>query len=198
VRALLVPVKQFASAKVRLASVLSAEERQLLARQLAEGVLAAAAELVPFVVCEDSDVAKWASSLGVGTLMNRHVGLSHAVTAAVSEVARRGYATAVVAHADLARPEGLSTVPLDGAVVLVPDLREDGTNVVSVPTRAGFRFAYGRGSFERHRAEARRLGLLCVTVHDRRLAADVDEADDLRWIHALQLHAPAPAVHASP
>jgi len=31
----------------------------------------------------------------------------------------------------------------EGRVVLVPDLREDGTNVISLPSASGFRFGYG-------------------------------------------------------
>ena len=45
---------------------------------------------------------------------------------------------------------------LPRASTLVPDRRLDGTNVLAVPTEAGFRFAYGAGSFGRHRAEAQR------------------------------------------
>lgn len=181
-RALLVPVKSFTAAKLRLAPALSPDERRLLAQQLAEGVLAAAGDLAPFVVCEDNDVARWARALGAGVLCNPGVGLSRAVNAGVAELAHHGYASAVVAHADLARPEGVHTIALDGAVVLVPDLRDDGTNVACVPTAAGFRFSYGAGSFDRHRSEARRLGLPCVIVHDRRLAADVDLPEDLGFL----------------
>ncbi len=191
VRALLVPVKSFTAAKVRLAPVLAPDERRLLARQLAEGVLAAAGDLVPFVVCEDDAVARWARALGAGVLCNPGVGLSPAVNAGVAELARRGYASAVVAHADLARPEGVHTIALDGAVVLVPDLRDDGTNVACVPTAAGFRFSYGAGSFDRHRSEARRLGLPCVVVRDRRLAADVDHPEDLRFVDRSWMGTPA-------
>jgi 2-phospho-L-lactate guanylyltransferase (CobY/MobA/RfbA family) len=51
--------------------------------------------------------------------------------------------------------------------------------VAVVPAGVGFRFAYGAGSFERHRTEAARLGLPCRIVHDRRLAIDIDLPEDL-------------------
>ena len=47
------------------------------------------------------------------------------------------------------------------------------------PVDAPFRFAYGTGSFRRHAAEARRLGLGLRVVRDRDLAFDVDVPDDL-------------------
>jgi 2-phospho-L-lactate guanylyltransferase len=87
---------------------------------------------------------------------------------------------AIVAHADLPLARdlgGLLTVG-DG-VVLVPDRHADGTNVAVVPTTAGFRFAYGPGSFARHRVEAERLGLDVAVVRDARLGWDVDRPADL-------------------
>ena len=52
-----------------------------------------------------------------------------------------------------------------------------------VPTGAGFCFAYGAGSFERHRSEAARLGVPCQLVYDRRLAIDIDLPEDLALAH---------------
>jgi len=48
-----------------------------------------------------------------------------------------------------------------------------------VPATAGFRFAYGPGSFVRHTAEAARLGLSLRVVRDAALGWDVDVPDDL-------------------
>ncbi len=181
-RALLVPVKAFTAAKLRLAGVLSPDQRAALSRLLAQGVLDAAGELARFVVCDDTEVAAWAESAGATVLWTPGLGLSGAVSAGVGEVARRGYRTAVVSHGDLAHPENLPRVGFDACVALVPDLRHDGTNVAIVPAESGFRFSYGAGSFERHRAEARRLHLPCLVVHDRRLAADVDLPEDLQTL----------------
>ncbi len=64
-------------------------------------------------------------------------------------------------------------------MVLVPDRRDDGTNVACLPSAAGFRFAYGAGSFGRHRAEAARLGLPLRIERDAALGWDVDVPDDL-------------------
>jgi 2-phospho-L-lactate guanylyltransferase len=64
-------------------------------------------------------------------------------------------------------------------VAIVPCHRDDGTTVLSVPVDAPFRVAYGPGSFRRHAAEARRLGLGFRVVRDPELAFDVDVPDDL-------------------
>ncbi len=68
---------------------------------------------------------------------------------------------------------------LDHGVVAVPDRHDDGTNVLLVPTGAGFEVAYGPGSFARHRQEADRLGLTFTVVRARQLMRDVDDPTDL-------------------
>jgi 2-phospho-L-lactate guanylyltransferase len=180
VRALLVPVKSFRTAKLRLSPVLSPTERAELARRLASGVLAAGGSLPRNVVCDDAEVAAWAASAGARVIWTPGLGLSGAVKAGVAVLAAEGTDVAVVAHADLACPNGLDLIGLEAGVTLVPDLRNDGTNVAAVPAGAAFAFSYGPGSFERHRAEAARLGLPCVVVHDRGLATDVDLPEDLQ------------------
>ena len=54
-----------------------------------------------------------------------------------------------------------------------------GGPVVCIPARSGFGFAYGPGSFERHQAEAVRLGLALRIEREVRLGWDVDTPDDL-------------------
>ena len=46
----------------------------------------------------------------------------------------RASTTSIVAHGDLPRPEALAPVAVAGTIVLVPDRRRDGTNVVARPT----------------------------------------------------------------
>jgi 2-phospho-L-lactate guanylyltransferase len=179
VRALLVPVKAFHLAKLRLAPVLSQPERAELARHLAAAVLRAGGSLRPNVVCEDAEVAAWASARGARVIWTPALGLSGAVEAGVATLAAEGAGLVIVAHADLPNAEGLDLLGVEGRVTLVPDITQDGTNVAVVPAGAGFRFAYGRGSFSRHRAEAARLGLDCDVVIDQKLAADIDVPDDL-------------------
>jgi len=183
VRAALIPVKSFHTAKLRLATVLDPPAREALARELASRVILAAAPLGVLVVCDDKEVAAWAEQRGARVAWTPGLGLSAAVMAGVAQLADEGVELAVVAHADLPFAAGLATLGEVDTVTLVPDLRDDGTNVAVVPTGAGFRFAYGAGSFERHRAEAARLGLPCRIVHDRRLAVDIDLPGDLSLVH---------------
>ncbi len=175
----LVPVKAFHEAKARLAPALDPAERAALARSMATTVVAAAHELPVAVVCDDDEVAAWAQGLGVRVLWRPGHGLNGAVTDGVATLAAEGVARVVVAHADLPHAQDLRTVAGGDGVLLVPDRHDDGTNVLAVPAASGFTFAYGGGSFARHRAEAERLGLEVHVVHSARLGWDVDVPADL-------------------
>jgi 2-phospho-L-lactate guanylyltransferase len=174
-----VPVKAFADAKMRLATVLSAHERAALARKMAEHVVKAAAPLPVTVLCDDAGVAIWARALGARVLSVPGAGLNGAVNAAFAQLSEEGYDRVVVAHSDLPLAAGLAGLALLDGIVLVPDRRLEGTNVISVPTHCSFRFAYGSGSFARHQDEARRSGLPWQVVQDPGLAWDVDFPADM-------------------
>jgi 2-phospho-L-lactate guanylyltransferase len=193
-RALLVPVKSFATAKHRLAPVLDEHGRRVLAQRLARIVLHATPDLETYVACDDGEVADWAVSEGAFVLWTPGLGLSGAVRAGVEHLGSVGYELVVVAHADLPLVSSLAAFGREGEVTLAPDLRLDGTNVAAVPASADFAFAYGAGSFARHRAEGERLGLTVHVVHDRRLASDVDLPADLALVSDLVADLVGPSV----
>ena len=174
-----VPVKDFSRAKVRLAPELDPPARADLARRMAGVVVAAAAPLPVCVVCDSPVVRAWAVEHEARVIWTPGLGLNGAVQAAVDQLATEGVDVVVVAHGDLPLATRLEWVAATPGVTIVPDRRHEGTNVLAVPTAIGFRFAYGAGSFERHRAEATRLHQQVRIVNDPRLGWDVDLPDDL-------------------
>ena len=177
--AVLVPVKDFRQAKLRLAGTLAPYEREALARTMASTVVAAARPLPVFVVCDDDGVAAWAEGAGATVLWRPGLGLNGAVTDGVLSLGAVGVERVIVAHSDLPLALRLDWVAALPGLTLVPDRRDDGTNVACVPTGVGFTFAYGPGSFRRHAAEGRRLGLPVRVVREPSLGWDVDVPDDL-------------------
>lgn len=175
----LIPVKAFDQAKRRLESTLPRPERVNLVRAMATHVIAACAPLPVAVVCDDEEVAGWASALGAAVLWAPGRGLNGAVAAGVAHLARAGAQWVTVAHGDLPHARGLGTLPPFEGVTLVPDRRDDGTNVLRLPAVGDFRFAYGPGSFRAHRAEAKRLGLAVRVLRVPDLAYDVDWPADV-------------------
>ena len=177
--AVLIPVKDFRQAKARLAGVLASDDRIRLARWTADRVVAAAAPLPVFVACDDDAVAEWAETVGATVLWRPGRGLNAAVEDGIVALAQAGIDNAIVAHSDLPVPSPLPHLVMSGGAVLVPDTRRDGTNVIAIPTSAGFRPSYGVGSFRRHLAQVLALGMPVRVVPDPLLALDIDTPDDL-------------------
>lgn len=182
-----IPVRAFASGKARLTAHLDDETRAALARTLADRVGAAAGELPTVVVSSAGEVRDWARTRGLDVVDDPGT-LDDAAASGRAWVAARDCARAVVAHADLPFARTLAPLARDGGrpiVAVVPCHRDDGTTVISVPVDVPFEFAYGPGSFRRHAAEARRLGLGFRVVRDAELAFDVDVPADLDRLNRL-------------
>ena len=176
---MLVPVKDFRRAKLRLAPALSPERRQELARSMATQVVLSAAGLPVAVVCDDEAVAEWARSLSATVLWEPGRGLNGAVQQGVARLKAMGATAVVVAAGDLPLARDLRSLTTFPGVTLIPDRRHDGTNVIVVPATVDFTFAYGPASFRRHLDEARRTGSSVRVIHSSPLGWDVDLPEDL-------------------
>jgi 2-phospho-L-lactate/phosphoenolpyruvate guanylyltransferase len=178
--AVVIPVKSFKAAKRRLAGSLPDDDRIRLARWMAEGVLAAAAPHPVFVACDDEGVAAWAEQHRAGVLWGPGLGLNGAIDHAVETLAGKGFDHVIVAHGDLPLADPLPAVVAEGRVVLVPDRRRDGTNVLARPCSVAIASQYGRGSFANHLAIAMASGAPVSVRLDPNLSIDVDTIDDCR------------------
>ncbi len=177
--ALVVPIKAFRAAKARLAGTIDPQRRAALARWMAGRVLDAADPLDRYVVCDDDEVAHFATANGAKVVWMPGAGLNGAVQAALTDLAGHGYDHAVVAHSDLPLANGLAGLARPGAVTLVPDRFDDGTNVLAVPLPSPIAVAYGPASFHHHLAAAIASNCSVHVRRDRRLALDVDRPADL-------------------
>ncbi len=178
------PMKAFRQAKLRLAAALGPESRLGLVQAMAAQVMRAAGALPVTVVCDDGEVAAWAEARGASVIWTPGRGLNGAVAEGVRVLASDGVEQVIVAHADLPLATDLASVAHSDGVTLVPDRRDDGTNVACVPSDVGFRFSYGPGSFGRHQSEARRLHLPVRVLRQPLLAWDVDLPADLDFAQA--------------
>jgi 2-phospho-L-lactate guanylyltransferase len=175
----LIPVKAFRHAKRRLGGTMTDERRVDLVRSMAERVVAACAPLPVAVVCDDPEVAEWATACGANVMWEPGQGLNGAVRAGVDQLAAAGVEWVIVAHGDLPRANGLGALAPFTGVTLVPDRKDDGTNVLRLPVGCDFHFSYGPGSFRAHRAEASRLALPTRVLRIPALAYDVDWPADV-------------------
>ena len=192
--AIVVPVRAFDLGKSRLAALFDPNERESLARAMAETVVTAPSSADDsgvefFVVCDDDRISTWARQRGARPLHVTATGLNAALSAARDSIlASTSCDWIAIAHADLPLAHDLAatltayTTRTGGDVVLIaPDRRRDGSNVVVVPRHlfGRWEFRYGPGSFAAHCALAESLDAAVVVIDDPRLATDVDTVDDL-------------------
>lgn len=177
---MLIPIKAFHVAKARLAGHVSDADREQLARFMAERVVRAAAPLPTFVACDDERVAAWADDHGAQVLWGPGLGLNGAIDQGVDTIAGKGADHVIISHGDLPLADHLTDVARPGRVVLVPDRRRDGTNVLARPCDIALPAAYGAGSFRSHLAAALACGAPVSVRNDEQLAIDIDTIDDCR------------------
>jgi 2-phospho-L-lactate/phosphoenolpyruvate guanylyltransferase len=184
-----VPVKEFAGAKQRLASLLTPEQRQALAAAMLEDVLTALA---------DAPIA----GIMVNTLDPIAAELARRYGArVVTEGARDGHSGAVAAMARILGDEGrdgMLTVPGDiprvtpseiaavieacrpsPSVTIVPAHDGRGSNAVLCLPPTVMQLRFGDDSFVPHLAAARALGIESTIVTLPGIGLDIDQPQDL-------------------
>jgi 2-phospho-L-lactate guanylyltransferase len=177
--AVVIPVRSFVLGKERLGVALADAERAALARDMALAVITAAGDRPIAIVSSAPEVVESAQALELHCIDDPG-NLDDAATAGLTWARVGGHTRVVIAHADLPLVTSFDAVEgRERDAIVVPDLRNDGNPVLSLPTDVDFTFAYGPGSAARHEAEARRLGLHVKIVRDPALAFDVDTPADL-------------------
>ncbi|MCY3964443.1 MAG: 2-phospho-L-lactate guanylyltransferase [Acidobacteria bacterium] len=194
------PVKAWSEAKRRLSPVLSAPEREELARSMLDDVLDAI-EGAPAVtgalgVTADDVAATYLEEAGCEVLAEPRRGLNRALGTAADELARRGASTMLVLPIDLplvvsADLEQLCARHLGAragtggepappaAVTVAPDRFRSGTNALVCSPPGCIPFRFGDGSFHAHLREAERVKAARSSVALPNLGLDVDHPDDL-------------------
>jgi 2-phospho-L-lactate/phosphoenolpyruvate guanylyltransferase len=179
---ILIPCKGFAHGKSRLAGVLTPHQRATLCAALFRHTLAQALDTGArvAVVSEDAEVVGLARSQGAQAIADPGGGLNAALAHGAAVL--RGGAPLILLPIDLPglTAARLTALPVLAGVTLVPDWREDGTNLMLLDpvARDSFRLAYGAGSLTRHARNARALSLPLRLWRDPHLAHDLDTPAD--------------------
>jgi 2-phospho-L-lactate guanylyltransferase len=185
-----VPVKDLARAKQRLAALLPPIERRALVLLMLEDVLQTLRRVPALsgimVVTREEEVAGRAAQFGAEVLQEpANDGYTSAVDRAARELARRGEPAMLSIPGDVpgAMPEEierlLAASPAAPSVVLAPSRDERGTNAALVCPPDAFDLRFGEPSFQAHVARAREAGLAIEVLRLRGLALDLDSPEDL-------------------
>jgi len=185
-----VPVKDPAAGKTRLAPILDAGQRRDLCLFLARRTLRFCADAFgaerTIVVTAAHDVAQWARNAHVQVVQEDagEKGLNAAITLGSVRARQAGAEAVVVVPADLAllTVEELlaaaQAIPAAPGCLIVPDRRDSGTNLLGLaPVREDL-FAFGELSLQRHADLAARAGCEVRIHRSVALALDLDLPED--------------------
>lgn len=189
----IVPIKPLAQAKSRLAPVLAPDARRRLVLTMLHHTLSVLTRVEDvagtLVISADETVALVAAGYDATFLPEPQApGLNASLTRATAAVQKRGATGVLVVPGDLPHinvssvEAFLSAAPERPAVVIAPDRRERGTNLLLLIPPDIIPFSYGPDSFERHLARAEASGVHPVICRMSKLAIDTDLPEDLALI----------------
>ena len=182
----IIPMKDPAVAKSRLAEVLPDAVRARLAMALFRrtlGFLAAAQPEVDVLVVSESDVIE-AEATGY-FLRQASSGLNNAVTEGAAWAKLHGYGAICVLPADLADPSAadLARFLTLGVGVSIAPAHDGGTNALLVSPPDAISFHFGKGSSLAHQRAA--AGLACTIMPLESFRYDIDTSADLARVRGV-------------
>jgi len=189
----LIPVKPFAQAKSRLASVLSPAERHAFSRALLSrtldvlGTVRSIEQIL--VISRDPEALALARdhaarALAEPGILDLNAALHFATETAQAEGAR----AVLIVPSDLPLLSAAEVEELIGGeatepqLSLAPDRRGTGTNALLLRPPNLIQYQFGEDSFREHLAQAAQLGLEARVCHLPSVAWDVDVPEDLAHI----------------
>ena len=192
----IVPVKPFKQAKSRLSGVLQPDQREALAQHLFRQCLQLLLSVKQFsgvlVVSRDSKALAIAHDYHAHTIQESgEPELNPALTRAAQILLVRNVQSIFVMPADL------PFVTLDDieqilhlgrffqSAVIVPDSIQNGTNGLMLTPPDLIPFAFGVGSFARHKAMIEATGASLQIYHSVRMGLDLDMPSDLERYQAM-------------
>jgi 2-phospho-L-lactate guanylyltransferase len=193
----IIPVKPLNRAKSRLSGVLSPEQRQQLAETMLRHVLSVV-QTVPqvmgtLVISRDNKALSIAREYGARTVQESGTPeLNSALMRATQVVGRWKGAAVFILPADLpliAAEDVTAMIEMSGqsahSVVIATDKHDDGTNAMFIRPPGLIRYAYGEGSYARHKQLADEAGAEITVYRSERLLLDIDVPADLQSYNAL-------------
>lgn len=193
----IVPVKPLRRGKSRLSEVLSEEERTVLNKNLLLNTLKTLMKVkridTVMVVSRDPAVLTLAREYGAKTVLEDgnpelNTALRRAALVATSYHANE----IIIVPADLPL---LSETEIDSIlngtgnppeVIICPDRRKDGTNMLYVNPASLIQFSYGIGSFNKHMEQAQKADAKLNIIESPTLGLDLDLPEDLDLLNEMK------------
>ena len=187
----IVPVKPLRRSKSKLTSILTEDERAILNLKLYENTLNAVRGIgIPhniLVVSKDSSVLSIARMYNAKTLQeDGDSGLNLALKKATQVVKAYSAQSVLILPIDLpliTKDDITSVVDVDTSrpvMVIAPDRKMSGTNMLLISPPDLIEYSYGPGSFERHVRQAQSQGAHIEVKKLNTTELDIDSPEDLQ------------------
>jgi 2-phospho-L-lactate guanylyltransferase len=192
----IVPIKPLSKAKSRLSEVLTPEQRE----QLAFNLLARTVRLLlplpqiqgVLVISRDTRALAMVRSLGAQTVQEGGTPeLNNALLRATQVLRTRGAGAVLVVPSDIPLLSGEDIEKMvtlgryQSSVIIAPDRREEGTNLLLVRPPGLIPYRFGLNSFTEHQRLAQEANASLAVYQSERAGLDLDTPDDLRWYRSL-------------
>jgi 2-phospho-L-lactate guanylyltransferase len=189
----ILPVKPIRNGKSRLSGVLSENQREALNLRMFENTLTILCEIEKIekilVVSRDSGVLAYARNHGAHTIQeDSDSELNLALKRATIVTKNYSVNSLLILPADLPllQAEDLEKIiDVDASkkmMVIVPDRRMEGTNVLFLQQVEEFDYLFGQNSFQFHVQQGIEKGFETVTIINERLGLDLDFPEDIEYL----------------
>jgi len=189
---LLIPVKSLATAKQRLASVLTPAQRSQFAEAMLYDVMMAAVEVIDRIdvalVTGDPHAQGLAAELGFGLIEDaRNESETAAIETATAWAVAHGYDTTIVIPGDIPLMTGeelhrvLDAAPKEGAV-FVPAYDRRGSNCILRRPASIISLRFGNDSFLPHCEAMRQTGKELIILEMPGIGLDIDNPHELELL----------------
>lgn len=193
----IVPVKPLRRGKSRLSSVLNEDERTLLNQNMLVNTVKILSTVKKIdnilVVSRDPAALTLARDFGARTVLEDGNPELNTALSRAALVARNYRANEIlILPADLpllTREEIEDVLEHTGnppEVIISPDRRRDGTNLLYINPEGLINFLYGIGSFNKHLDLAKKAGARVEIIESTSLGLDLDTPEDLKLLEVLQ------------
>jgi 2-phospho-L-lactate guanylyltransferase len=194
----IVPVKPLRRGKSRLANILTEDERTALNQNLLVNTIKTLSTIdrIHKIMVVSRDPAALTFSREHGAITVRENGNPELNTAlrraaAVAETQLVNEILIIPADIPLISKKEINHILDHGGkppeMVICPDRRKDGTNLLYLNPIGMIQFNYGSGSFQKHLSQAERAGLRIEIVESESIGLDLDLPEDLELLKLYQV-----------
>ena len=194
----IIPIKPLKLGKSRLSDILSEDKRIRLNKILLTStlnILSGVPQIDRLVVVSfDSEALMIARGFGAVTVLESQKTNINSALQKASIVAKvLNFEKSLIIPADLPFLNAEDIIKIINIaknppeIVITPDLRENGTNILYINPIGAIKYKFGNGSFEKHLEQARRKNIRIKIFDCEKLAFDLDLPNDWNFLFSTKI-----------